>query len=256
MTALRGNRFSRRAVLLAGLSTAVPVRASGFRSAKVVAVKRHGVLELESGRTVVMQHLRIPQIPAPFGFEAFAGLNDLLEGRDIIYLPSMDGADRFGNLRASVWYPGDKTLLGDSIWERVVRQGLARIFASGTYSGVVPEMWVLEAEARAARHGLWAERAYDVRAADADRLAQDMETHQIVEGIVTDAQSRGSRTFLNFGSDYRTDFTVVVTDAIGKRLAEPSETLSGARVQVRGFIEMVNGPSLWLTHPDNLRILD
>ena len=83
-----------------------------------------------------------------------------------------------------------------------------------------------------------------------------MDSWQIVGGAVVEAKNRGGRTFLNFGSDWRTDFTVVVSDEYGTLMDAKPETLTGATVEVRGWIEMVNGPSIWLDDPRALRIMD
>ena len=68
----------------------------------------------------------------------------------------------------------------------------------------------------------------------------------------------GRRVYLNFGLDWRTDFTAVVAAkkapafaAAGIELAR----LAGRAVRLRGWIRRRNGPALTLTHPAQIELL-
>ena len=65
--------------------------------------------------------------------------------------------------------------------------------------------------------------------------------------------------FLNFGADYKTDFTILI-DKQGqrrfKRAGIDPRSLEGARVRVRGWVEMKNGPMIELDHVERLEVLD
>jgi len=82
-----------------------------------------------------------------------------------------------------------------------------------SYAGSVWRNDVLlksELIAREAGRGLWQSADYGVRSPAPNALAQHVDSFQIVEGlIISTAQVRG-QTYLNFGSDYRTDFTVSI----------------------------------------------
>ena len=66
-------------------------------------------------------------------------------------------------------------------------------------------------------------------------------------------------TYLNFGADYKTDFTIAI-DKGNKRVFNHADydplLLEGARVRVRGYIEMFGGPIIWLDDPNRLQVLD
>jgi len=85
-----------------------------------------------------------------------------------------------------------------------------------------------------------------------------VDSFQIVEGLViSTAQVRG-QTYLNFGSDYRTDFTVSIARKYRKSFEQAGFdllALEGARVRVRGWVELYNGPVMWLDHPEALENL-
>jgi hypothetical protein len=65
--------------------------------------------------------------------------------------------------------------------------------------------------------------------------------------------------FLNFGRNWRRDFTVMVGAPVSARMAEgglPISALSGRHVLVRGVIEESGGPAMRLSDPSEIEILD
>ena len=116
-----------------------------------------------------------------------------------------------------------------------------------------------EREARAAGRGIWNHPFYAIRTPDPNALAQDVDTFQVVEGIITSTADIRGRIYLNFGADYKTDFTIAIAKEDRKRFKnadfDPVD-LEGAHVRVRGWIELMNGPTIWLDHPERLEILN
>ncbi len=142
----------------------------------------------------------------------------------------------------------------------MVASGQARAYAFSGNRACAAPLLALEAEARRARKGLWRSRAYRVLdAARPDDIAKRLQTFQIVEGRVA-AVGRAQRwRFLNFGSDWKRDFTVAVAAADQAGFEEAGldpAALRGARVRVRGWVERWNGPAIKLTHPDQIEILE
>jgi sensor domain CHASE-containing protein len=87
-------------------------------------------------------------------------------------------------------------------------------------------------------------------------LAQHVDSLQLVEGIVTSTADVRGRVYLNFGADYRTDFTVAIAKKHRKRFKSVDPvTLEGARIRVRGWVELMNGPMIWVSHPARIEIL-
>ena len=110
--------------------------------------------------------------------------------------------------------------------------------------------------ARAHGRGIWGHPYYRVRRAkEAQRF---LDTFQVVEGTVLDAAVVRGRLFLNFGADWKTDFTVNVRRQdlrLFKRDVFDYLGLEGRRVRVRGWIESWNGPMIKLTHPEQIEVL-
>ncbi|MBL4840571.1 MAG: hypothetical protein JKY47_07030 [Thalassospira sp.] len=77
----------------------------------------------------------------------------------------------------------------------------------------------------------------------------------VIDGILQRIEDREWRSYLNFGSDWRNDFTVMVDrdlrDAI-KTAGQHMEDWIGHKIRVRGMIEDRGGPYLELTNPASL----
>jgi len=114
-------------------------------------------------------------------------------------------------------------------------------------------------KARTEGRGIWDHGFYHVRGPEPNALSQDMDSFQIVEGIVTSTAKVKDKVFLNFGADYRTDFTVFINKNGQKRfkkLGLDPRSLEGANVRVRGWVELENGPMIELDHTERLEVLD
>ena len=192
----------------------------------------------------------------PYAPEARAGLSALIKGRNVRLYYGGDRRDRFGRAVAQV-YTVDQNDQPD-LWVQgeMVRLGLARVYSWKGELADLSALYGLETEARDRNRGLWTSSYYAVRKPDPDPLAQYVDSLQIVEGIVTSTADVRGRIYLNFGADYKTDFTIAIAKKNVKRFASVDPlSLSGARLRVRGWVEMINGPMIWVDHPGRLEIL-
>ena len=65
--------------------------------------------------------------------------------------------------------------------------------------------------------------------------------------------------FLDFGRDYRRDFTVMVSPQVAKGLTAVGvsvDGLAGRRVRVRGVIEERSGPTIRLNNAAEIEVTD
>jgi hypothetical protein len=176
-------------------------------------------------------------------------LRALAVGREVTIEPL--GLDRHRRLRAQV-------RAADGLWLQgvLIRRGLARVLTHPDDRVLAAEMLALEAEARAAGRGVWTHPAWTVRTpATASRFVDSV---QLVEGLVVSAERVRNQVFLNFGSDWKSDFTVRI-GAAGLRLCraaglEPLE-LAGTRIRVRGWLRVWDGPVIEVTHPEQVERL-
>ena len=118
-------------------------------------------------------------------------------------------------------------------------------------------MLALEQAARATRLGLWRQSAFAPRAAD--QLADAVGSFQIVQGLVLRVAPSDDFIYLNFGRDWRSDFTLRVRraelDASFQRFPTDVLALAGRRVEVRGFVLDAGGPLIELSHPEQIQVL-
>ena len=149
------------------------------------------------------------------------------------------GRDRYGRYLAQAFVLDG----GEEVWVQgaMISAGHARAYALPGSESCLADLLVRERVARDARLGLWSTPAYTVRDAlrpqDISRLAGSF---AVVEGKVIRAAAVGPTIYLNFGADWRRDFTV----AIPKRLLKGStpEIYEGRDIRVRGWVQRRNGP--------------
>lgn len=231
---------------------------------RVVEIVDGDTLFLDSGLKVRLSATQAPKLPLgrpgfkpwPYGDEAKAALDDLVGGKKVELHYGGKERDRYERALAQIFVPDI-----DGLWvqEEMVRMGMARVYTWPDTWQDSERLYAAEREARAEKRGIWGHPFYAIRTPDPNNLAQDVDTFQLVEGIVTSAADVRGRVYLNFGADYKTDFTIAIAKEYRKRIEEAGidlMSLEGARVRVRGWIELTNGPIIWLDHAERLEVLD
>lgn len=233
----------------AGDSTA----AGGAGECRISLVVDGDTLACDDGRTLRLAGLRAPKPAAwteqaAFAEESRDGLSALVLGRWVTWPGSV--SDRYGRLRVRMWRDD-----GIGVQGEMLRRGLAMVETQRESREDVAGMLALESAARAARRGLWAITLYQVQPADSVRSGG----WRIVEGQVIQVAKRYGVVYLNFGADWRSDFTIrlggdVLRDCAGAHLDPLS--LQGHRLRVRGWVEWRNGPEMESDHLEQLEFLD
>jgi endonuclease YncB( thermonuclease family) len=234
----------------AQLSDAKPARY------KVEAVIDGATLALDDGRALRLVDINVPL--GPFADKARSALAALTLKKKVEIAPPQAPSDRYGRLLAQAFARARGKPVQE-IWlqGRLVEQGLARVETRKEGRQCAAELLRLEAKARAEKRGLWADAAYAVRAAGAIP-PRDFGSFQLVEGSVHEVAITGGRTYINFGPDWKTDFTVTIAAQDRKLFAsgalEPA-ALKGRMIRVRGYIERLYGPMIVVTHPEQIESL-
>jgi len=120
-------------------------------------------------------------------------------------------------------------------------------------------MFARETAARDARRGIWAHPFYAIRPPDPGVLAADIDTFQVIEGRVTSAAEVKGVVFLNFGDNWRTDFTIRLDRRIARqfrRAGLTADSYDGRQVRVRGWLKNWNGPTIEANHPEQIEVLE
>jgi endonuclease YncB( thermonuclease family) len=184
----------------------------------------------------------------PSESQARAALERLLQGRNVELKFGARRGDRYGRLLAHVFVSDGS----DKVWVQgyLLAQGFARAYALAGNAACLTEMLEKEREAREGVRGIWGVAAYRVlEATEIGELLRRRNSFEIVEGVVRDVAVTGGRAYVNFGSDWRRDFTAVVPPRLLRGSPETVirlKALIGKRVRVRGWIERRNGPSVEL----------
>lgn len=232
--------------------------------AEVIEVIDGDTLRLDDGREVRLVGIQAPKLPLgragfeawPLADEAKSALSELTLGRPVGLGYGGRRIDRHGRALAQV-YLLDGAGEAD-IWVQgaLLEAGLARVYTFADNRSLIAEMMARERRARAARRGIWGERFYALRAPE--RVARDVGSFQLVEGEVLQAAEVRGRIYLNFGEDWKSDFTVTLAPAV-RRLFE-SEGIDplgygGKRVRVRGWVKSFNGPMIEVSHPEEIEVI-
>ena len=118
-------------------------------------------------------------------------------------------------------------------------------------------MLARERQARRARLGIWALDYYAVRTpAEAEN---HIGSFQLVEGRVVDAAIVRRRGYINFGVDWRSDFTIAIRPRDRKLFGPEGEDIlsfKGRIVRVRGWIKSFNGAMIEATHPEQIVVFE
>ncbi|MDE0202130.1 MAG: thermonuclease family protein [Rhodospirillaceae bacterium] len=215
--------------------------------ARVVDVIDGGTVLLDDGETVRLAGIE------PLAESARQTLARLVQGRRVGLAQGGVPRDRYGRLRGHLVRSDDGTWIQGAL----LAEGLARVHSLVDDRAGVAEMLVIERRARAARLGIWSEARYRVRAAsEADA---NLRSFQLVEGRVKAAAVVRGRGYLNFGDDWREDFTVSIGPRDRRRFETAGiaiEDYKGRLVRVRGWVDSFNGPMIEATHPEQIEVLD
>ena len=246
-------------LLLVPPSPAVAGALQTGETGRVVAVVDGDTLRLDSGIEVRLVGIQAPKLPLdrpnfkqwPLADEAKAVLQRLALGRQVRLGYGGLRRDRYGRALAHLHAEDGLWLQG-----QLLAEGMARVYSFRDNRALVAEMLAEEAVARANGRGIWGHPYYRVLAAD--EAGAHVDSFQLVEGLVLDAAVVGGRLYLNFGPDWKTDFTIGV-DRRDLRLFERagSDYLQwrGKRLRVRGWIDTWNGPYVRATHPEQIEVL-
>ena len=227
--------------------------------AEVVKIRDGDTVTLSTGQEIRLvgiqapkTHQSIQRAPAwPHSLEAREALVFRLLNRNVRFAYAGNIMDRHGR--------GLAHLIGtDGNWVQgwMLAQGHARVYSFSDNRQFVPEMLRYETQARNAGLGLWALDLYRVRQADGD--LRPLNFFHLIEGQVQDvAQVRG-RIFLNFGEDWREDFTATIEPDTARQFRgdwPDWDAVMARRIRVRGWTYPHNGIAIDVTHPEQIELL-
>jgi len=254
------------AIAVAGFLT--PIAAQGAcdlkdaGNATIVEILNTESLLLEDGRAIRLVGALAPQTETRWaramGLEekVVDALQAQILGKEVRLRIGERERDRYGRLLTHVYVESG----GDEIWvqDAMISAGMAMAYSFADNRSCVRRLQKAEAKAREAGAGLWDQGVFRVRdAADLESMNALGYSFQIVEGRVRDVADRSGRVYLNFGEDWRTDFTATIAPSDrdsfeGSKIALTD--LEGRNVRVRGWLKQRNGPMIEVSHPEQIEL--
>ncbi len=189
----------------------------------------------------------------PLAGAAKSLLTTLIDGKPLSLSSGGAQKDRHGRLLAHLHRPDGTWIQGE-----MLKRGMARVYSFPNNRTKVADMLALEQTARKAKRGIWGLRYYAIRGADpAGDLSRLAGSFQLIEGRVADAVKIKGQVYLNFGSDWRKDFTITLKAKVARLFAKAGVdplAFEGRIVRVRGWLKKYNGPMIEASHPEQIEV--
>lgn len=232
---------------------------------RIAKITDEGLIVLETDEIVLLTGLDIPKILSeelaksdpyayhswPLAHEVSGYLKDTLLGQSLTIYHEHQRTDRYGRLLGQI-YRAD----GHWVQADLIKQGMARVISYRSNRQCIPTLLQLEQQAREEGKGIWQFAFYKVRTPG--ETIRDIETVQIVQGTVQSTAKIKDRIYLNFGEDYRQDFTGTIMAEHFKNFPMKGDellNLEGQVIRLRGWISLFNGPTMAITHPEQIELV-
>ena len=195
--------------------------------------------------------------------ESRKALAALLSGKTIALAFQGPRTDRYGRVLAQLFFTQD----GTTSWVQALHleSGHARAFAPPGHDACHARLRERERKARTARSGLWNNAAYQVRPADRPgELERYRGTFQIVSGRAGKPSGTRALVILEFvtsemerpGGSSTVARKPAVFRAIWNRSVRTLDApISGADLEIRGWIDVRRGPEIQVLGPAQLEVM-
>ncbi len=235
--------------------------APDFSEITVTEVIDGDTIKLSNGRLLRYIGLDTPEVrvkekgkfiykPQPFALEAKKYNAALVEGKAVRVEFDVDKEDKYGRLLGYCFV--EDTFVN----ARLIAEGYAVLYTYPPNVKHVDLFVKLQKEAREKQKGLWGSYAV----IDHTRAGRYLNQIRTVRGRVVSTYKSAKCVFLNFGRDYKTDFTVVIFNnslgAFYKAGIDPVDFYRDKKVEVSGRIREYNGPEIIVNAPAELDIID
>ncbi|MBZ0273514.1 thermonuclease family protein [bacterium] len=223
------------------------------RKARVASVIDGDTVVLDDGATIRYIGIDTPEKDERFFEEAALANRLLVEGRDVRVVEcAARPIDKYGRRLARV------TADDIDVTHELLAAGLGAPFLDSECLGreALDEYVDASIDAWSRGEGLFAGRAGEVVSADkSNRAIGDL---AMVCGRVRSVHRSEKVTHLNFGADWKSDFTVTIFARDVPLLAKSArlDDLRGREVVVFGKVRSRNGPDIIVTAPRQLRAVE
>jgi len=144
------------------------------------------------------------------------------------------------------------------IQQDMVEKGLAFAYPSQSHNAVADILYAAEAKARIDKVGFWADDQWKIISADNANEAE-LNRFAIVEGTVKKVASRNNVIYLNFGDNWKDDFTVSMSSDLRRTFAKSNINvmqLGGQTIRARGWMRDYNGAYIEIFDPSQIEVIE
>lgn len=219
-------------------------------------------LILKDGTIIRLTSIDIPDFhiwdDAPLTEAALKLLNQTLpEGTEVmLYQTRSAKAGRVNRMNHQLAHIVTKK---DNIWIQglLLSNGLARVYTAPQSTDLLNDMYLAEQQARNAKLGMWSDDS-DYNILSPEQTAQHIGNFVIVEGTVLNVATIRNNIYLNFGKDWKKDFTIQIPSALRTKFSKELINIMDIQnksVRVRGTLREYNGPLIELEDTAHLEIL-
>jgi endonuclease YncB( thermonuclease family) len=191
----------------------------------------------------------------PYSVEAQQALSNLTAQHSVTFYCEKKSKDRKGAFTAHA-------VRADDLWLQAELLKAGSVFylpLPETEIGL-EDLRHFETQARTEKRGLWAFDSYQTMPAnDLETLKGRFGYFSIVQGKVHDIAKVGDTIFINFDEDWRSDFTIEVSNRTARLFEKAGRDLfeiEGKAIEVRGWLDQKGGPRILLLAPSHLTLLD
>ena len=188
--------------------------------------------------------------PQPFAEEAKEFNRKLVEGKKIRIEFDIEKIDKYGRLLGYVF------VKDTFVNAKLLEEGYAVLYTNPPNLKYIELFKKLQKEAQTKKRGLWG--AYEVISSDLAHLY--INQIRTVKGVVLNSYKTEKCIFLNFGEDYKKDFTIVIFKDNFKYFYEknidPKTFYTGKTVQITGKIIDYNGPEIIARTPEDIEVIN
>ena len=201
--------------------------------------------------TPEIAHPRYHKIGEFFGKEAKNHLKRILKKHQIIRLEfDVNKRDKYQRLLAYIFLDNGKMLN-----ELMVEDGYAYTYnfpPNIKYKNLFSKA---ETYAQFNHLGLWKNRVKRISATNIKKLSKNLGRYVEVTGYVTDTYKSKKAIYLNFGKNYKKDFTVVIFkncwNLFGKN---PEKFYKYKKIKITGKLNNYNGPEIIVSKKNQIEI--
>ena len=245
-------------LLSAACSTQIPVNNNNNAiSTNVIEVIDGDTVKLSDGQllryigidtpeTRVKKHGQFIWQPQPFAVEAKKYNQKLVENKSVRIELDITKNDKYSRLLGYCF-------VGEIfINAKLLEEGLAVLYTIPPNVKYSQQLIAAQKKARDNKRGIWASYA----TIDAKDAAQFVNKACTVRGKVLSVRTSSKCTYLNFGADYKTDFTVVVFKqsypSFAKKGIKHLSFYKDKTIKVTGRIKKYNGPEIIINGPEEI----